>query len=97
MPRIYFLVTGKSTEPFEGIGKTGGRGSPSGSHFLILDMLSPDHIGEVRRHLQDKVAFPLVLQGLLHKDSDYLDDCLARATGGAPRGGWWLQLTLSRR
>ena len=89
MPRIYFLVTGKSTEPFANIGMTGGSGlmSPCGSHFLILDMLSPIHIGDVRRHLQDKtkVKVPLELQGLRAEDFDLLDACLARATGGAPR------------
>jgi hypothetical protein len=89
MPRVYFLVTGKSTQSFENIGKTGGtsEGSPSGSHFLILDMLSPDHIGEVRGYLQDKtkVKVPLELQGLHAEDLRHFDECLAIATGGAPR------------
>jgi hypothetical protein len=86
MPRIYFLVTGKSTQPLEDVGR-GGQMSPCGSHFLVLDMLSLKHIAQVRRWLQNhsKVVKPLALRGLRDVDCNHLDACLARATGGAPR------------
>lgn len=82
MPRVYFLVTGKSTQPFEDVG-SGSISSPCGSFFLVLDMLTPRHIGEVRQVLQKHGK--LVLNELKDEDAEYFDQCLARATGGAPR------------
>ncbi|MEM1008066.1 MAG: hypothetical protein AAGJ35_03590 [Myxococcota bacterium] len=92
MPRIYFLVTGRSTAPFELVG-TGRHGSPCGSRFLLLDMLNPAHVSEVRRCLSDAgnlrpesksvaLSFPTLDEG---KHGHYLDQCLQQATGGAPR------------
>lgn len=85
-PRVFFLVTGKSTEPLEGIGKSGR--SPCTSYFLVLNMLEVCHLKSVRKHLQDKnrVETPVVLNDLNEaRDGDYLDRCISRATGGAPR------------
>jgi hypothetical protein len=85
MPRVYFLITGKSIEPFADVG-SGSSGM--GSYFLVLDMLAVEHVHRLRRHLQDsdKVDNPLCLVGLdEERDGGYLNERLARATGGAPR------------
>ena len=63
---------------------------PCGSHFLVLSMLKPDHIGEVRRWLtgddpRSKVSGALKLNMTSYKEVDYLDEVLTQATGGAPR------------
>jgi hypothetical protein len=86
MPRIYFLVTGKSTEPFQEV-DIGSNESPCGSYFLVLDMLSAKHVGDVRTHVMSTlITHPLVLFDLdEEKHGVYLDECLAFATGGAPR------------
>lgn len=39
LPTIYFLVTGRSTKPFESIGPGTGRTLPCRSRFLVLDLL----------------------------------------------------------
>jgi hypothetical protein len=85
MPRIYFLITGKAIEPFADVG-SGSSGM--GSYFLVLDMLTAEHVHQVRRHLQDsdKVENPLCLVGLNETHhGGYLNERLALATGGAPR------------
>lgn len=83
MPIIYFLVTGKNTDFF---GKLGTSGQPVASEFLVLDMLSPMHIGEVRKHLQQLPPQPIKLSGLTTPDLEaHLDQRLCAATGGAPR------------
>jgi hypothetical protein len=92
VPTIYFLVTGRSTEPFESIG-SGVSSSPCGSRFLVLDMLKPQHVGEVRRWLTGddrKSTVPKETQLKLHRLHDvkagcHLDTVLTKATGGAPR------------
>jgi hypothetical protein len=86
MPRVYFLVTGRSTEPFQEV-DTGSAESPCGSYFLVLGMLSAEHVGDVRKHvMSSRITHPVVLVGLNEtRHGQYLDECLARATGGAPR------------
>eukprot|EP00736_Rhodelphis_marinus_P013572 Rmarinus@m.15699 len=76
MPRVYFLVTGKSTEHIGG----GTQFHPCGSHFLVLDMLSSKCIGEVRRHMMGLKLNPLKLNHLRETDASYLDQRLAGAT-----------------
>jgi hypothetical protein len=83
MPIIYFLVTGKSTDFFFDLGTSGQ--SPVASELLVLDMLSPKHIGEVRKNLQ-QLPQPIILSGLTTDVLEArLDQRLCAATGGAPR------------
>jgi hypothetical protein len=79
MPTIYFLVTGKSTDFFW----SGGH-SPVCSEVLVLDMLSAQHVGQVRKYLQ-KLDEPVQLLGLTGDLEGHLDTRLCAATGGAPR------------
>jgi hypothetical protein len=89
MPRIYFLVTGKSIESFEEVGISG-----IGSYHLVLDMLKAEHVGAVRSHIMNdqrkdeegNAKHALRLNNLnKEEDGGYLDECLSLATGGAPR------------
>eukprot|EP00736_Rhodelphis_marinus_P012917 Rmarinus@m.7502 len=82
MPRIYFLVTGKLAVPDL---RHNIYLSDCGCRFLVLDMLTWRHVGEVRRHVMNLPHNPLKLDGLKDEDAGYLDRCLAAATGGSPR------------
>jgi hypothetical protein len=83
MPRIYFLVTGRSVEPFADVG---AGHSGMGSRFLVLDMLRAEHVGLIRRHLQTIGNRQLRLKDLNEgRDGAHFDQCLVDATGGAPR------------
>lgn len=82
MPLVYFLVTGKSTDFLFNLG-TGGQ-SPVSSELLVLDMLSAQHVGQVRKHLQE-LNEPIKLAGLTEDLTKHLDQRLCAATGGAPR------------
>eukprot|EP00035_Acanthoeca_spectabilis_P019357 m.420607 g.420607 ORF g.420607 m.420607 type:complete len:875 (+) comp16846_c2_seq21:4661-7285(+) len=87
-PMVYFLVTGRSTEPFQSIGR-GSVGSPCGNHFLVLDLLKAEHVGDVRQWLSGAdipAERRLKLNNLTDADAGcYLDRVLTDATGGAPR------------
>jgi hypothetical protein len=82
MPLVYFLVTGKSTDFFFNLG-TGGQ-SPVSSELLVLDMLSAEHVGQVRKHLQE-LKEPIKLAVETEDLKNHLDRRLCAATGGAPR------------
>ncbi len=84
MPLIFFLVTGKSIEYFKTGGPTKRSLSPIATKLLVLNMLEPTHVGEIREHLQ-KCKQPLVLNGVTDDLIPYLDKSLCAVTGGAPR------------
>ena len=84
MPRIYFLVTGRSVDYFEPAILAGVAKSPLGTELLVLNMLEPEHVSEIRRCLQSRKP-PLVLNGVTDDVAEHLDQSLCTVTGGAPR------------
>eukprot|EP00035_Acanthoeca_spectabilis_P017468 m.366283 g.366283 ORF g.366283 m.366283 type:complete len:975 (-) comp16658_c2_seq37:170-3094(-) len=83
-PRIYLFMSGRSTAPFTSLGES--ENSPSGSEFVLLDMLTEEHIGEIRGHVTTGVELEKrVNLSLPPRCTSYFDRALKVATAGAPR------------